>query len=57
MIRNILLSLAAVTLFASTVADPQMQTILDQLQALGPKPLETLTPVEARKPPTPAGAV
>ena len=39
MIRNVFLSLAAVTLFASTVADPQMQTVLDQLQALGPKPL------------------
>ena len=37
--------------------DPQMQAVLNQLQKLGPKPLETLTAVEARKQPTPADAV
>jgi acetyl esterase len=35
----------------------QMQAVLDQLEKLGPKPLETLTPEEARKQPTPADAV
>ncbi|MDQ6828320.1 MAG: alpha/beta hydrolase, partial [Gemmatimonadota bacterium] len=34
-----------------------MQSVLDQLQALGGKPIETLTPAEARKQPTPADAV
>jgi len=37
--------------------EPQMQAVLDQLGALGPKSLVTLTPVEARKQPTPADAV
>ena len=37
--------------------EPQMQAVLDQLGALGPKSLLTLTPVEARKQPTPADAV
>lgn len=37
--------------------DSQMQAVLDQLTALGPKPLETLTAVEARKQPSPADAV
>jgi len=35
----------------------QMQAVLDELQNLGPKPLETLSPAEARKQPTPADAV
>lgn len=35
----------------------QMQAVLDELQKLGPKPLETLTAAEARKQPTPADAV
>ena len=35
----------------------QMQAVLDELKKLGPKPLETLTAVEARKQPTPADAV
>jgi len=35
----------------------QMQAVLDQLQKLGGKPIETLTPEEARKQPTPADAV
>lgn len=38
-------------------AEPHMQKVLDALAALGPKPLETLTPEEARKQPTPADAV
>lgn len=38
-------------------ADTQMQAVLDQHAKLGPKALETLTPVEARKQPTPADAV
>ena len=37
--------------------DAQMQMVLDQHAALGPKPLETLSPPEARKQPTPADAV
>ena len=37
-------------------ADDQMQPVLDTLAALGGKPLETLTPAEARKQPTPADA-
>ena len=36
--------------------DAQMQGVLDQLAALGPKPLPTLTAEEARKQPTPADA-
>lgn len=38
-------------------ADPQMQAVLDQLKALGGKPIEKCTPKEARKQPTPADAV
>ena len=38
-------------------ADPQMQAVLDQLKALHGKPIEKLTPQEARKQPTPADAV
>lgn len=34
----------------------QMQSVLDQLAALGPKPIPTLTAAEARKQPTPADA-
>lgn len=37
--------------------DGQMQAVLNELQALGPKPIEKLTPAEARKQPTPADAV
>ena len=36
--------------------DAQMQGVLDQLAALGPKPLPSLTAAEARKQPTPADA-
>jgi acetyl esterase len=38
-------------------ADPEMQKVLDALASLGGKPVETLTPEEARKQPTPADAV
>lgn len=37
--------------------DPQMQAVLDQLAALGARPVETLTPEQARRQPTPADAV
>jgi len=37
--------------------DAQMQAVLDQLQALGGRPIETLSAEEARKQPTPADAV
>ncbi len=37
--------------------DPQMKAVLDQLTLLGGKPLETLSPREARQQPTPADAV
>ncbi len=36
---------------------PRMQAVLDELAALGGKPIETLTPAEARKQPTPTDAV
>ena len=38
-------------------AEPHMQKVLDTLGTLGGKPIETLTPAEARKQPTPADAV
>lgn len=37
--------------------DPQMKAVLDALAELGPKPIETLTPQEARKQPSAADAV
>jgi acetyl esterase len=37
--------------------DSDMQAVLDQLAALHPKPIETLTAAEARKQPTPTDAV
>jgi len=37
--------------------DSDMQKVLDAYDSLSPKPLETLTAVEARKQPTPADAV
>jgi len=48
--------------FAATPATPpkaesHMQKVLDALASLGGKPIETLTPEEARKQPTPADAV
>lgn len=38
-------------------AEPHMQKVLDALASLGGKPIETLTPEEARKQPSPADAV
>ncbi|WP_411282251.1 alpha/beta hydrolase [Gemmatimonas sp.] len=38
------------------LAEPQMQSVLDQLASMGGKPMETLTPTEARQQPTPAAA-
>lgn len=38
-------------------ADPQMQRVLVALKSLGGKPIEKLSPEEARKQPTPADAV
>ncbi len=38
-------------------ANAQMQAVLDQLSVLGGKPVEQLTPEEARQQPTPADAV
>ena len=37
--------------------DPQMKAVLDELQRLGVRPFETLTPNQARGQPTPADAV
>jgi hypothetical protein len=37
--------------------ESQMKAVLDQHAALGPKPIETLTPQEARQQPTPKDAV
>ena len=52
---------AVVTAMAQTgtafKADPDMQAVLDQLGAMGGKPIEGLTPEEARRQPTPADAV
>ncbi len=42
---------------AQAQPDPQMKAVLDQLARLGAKPLEKLTPDEARLQPTPADAV
>jgi hypothetical protein len=42
---------------ASPPPDPAMRLVLDALQSLGGKPLETLTPDEARRQPTSADAV
>ena len=38
-------------------ADSDMQVVLDELAQMGGKPIETLTPEEARKQPTPTDAV
>jgi len=59
------LTLAAALGFSATAfadpkpakADADMQAVLDALAGLGGKPVETLTPAEARKQPTPADAV
>ncbi len=62
-----IIALATATLVASVAhaadapkppkAEPNMQKVLDALASLGGKPIETLTPEEARKQPTPADAV
>ena len=57
MMRMLTLSALSAVFLAAAAPDPQMKAVLDQLQALGPKPLDTLTPAEARKQPTPADAV
>ena len=58
------IALAAGVAFAAPMAaaepaspNDQMQAVLDQLAALGPEPIETLTPEEARQQPTVADAV
>ncbi len=43
--------------FTATVPNRAQQDVLDQLGMLGGKPLETLTPAEARRQPTPTDAV
>ena len=48
---------AAATGIDATVAAPDMQKVLDALAALGGKPIETLSPAEARLQPTPTDAV
>lgn len=47
----------AATGVPDTVAAPDMQKVLDKLASLGGKPVETLSPTEARTQPTPADAV
>ena len=42
---------------APATPDAQMQAVLTALAGLGGKPIETLTPTEARKQPTPTDAV
>ncbi|MEO7273796.1 MAG: alpha/beta hydrolase [Vicinamibacterales bacterium] len=42
---------------ATSTPKPEMKTVLDALATLGGKPIETLTPAEARRQPTPADAV
>ncbi|MGZ8413217.1 MAG: alpha/beta hydrolase fold domain-containing protein [Gemmatirosa sp.] len=42
---------------APAAPEAQMKAVLDQHASLGPKPLETLTPQEARQQPTPKDAV
>ena len=49
--------LISVNAQAPPPADPQMQAVLDQLKALKPKPIEKLTPAEAREQPNPTTAV
>ena len=48
---------AAATPSAPGMPDAEMQAVLDELAALSGKPIETLTPAEARKQPTPTDAV
>jgi len=54
----VVLGAFTVSVMAATSApDPEMKAVLDALASLGGKPTESLTPVEARKQPTPADAV
>ncbi len=63
--KSIVATVAAATIIATNLAAAQtppkankeMQKVLDALKSLGGKPIETLTPEEARKQPTPADAV
>ena len=48
---------AAVQTTEAGKADADMQAVLDKLASLGGKPIETLSPEEARKQPTPTDAV
>lgn len=56
---SVLLNVPSVALAAESPAKPvpAMQKVLDALGSLGGKPIETLTPAEARMQPTPADAV
>ncbi|HMV51325.1 MAG TPA: lipase, partial [Blastocatellia bacterium] len=47
----------AQTQTSSPQTDAQMQAVLDKLASLGGKPIETLSPAEARRQPTVADAV
>ncbi len=56
----LVLALATITLTVSAATskpDREMQMVLDALASLGGKPIETLTPAEARTQPTPSDAV
>ena len=59
--RNIfslgILSAVVAAAQGGTRPDPHMKAVLDELAGLGPKPIESLSPSEARKQPTPADAV
>ncbi|WP_296912492.1 alpha/beta hydrolase [Polaromonas sp.] len=48
---------AVATATSQTMPNSRMQAVLDQLAALGAKPIETLTVAQARTQPTPADAV
>jgi hypothetical protein len=41
----------------ATTLDPQLQAVVEQHKALGPKPIDKLSPAEARKQPSVADAV
>ena len=47
----------SVTVSGAPLPHKEMKEVLSAFEALGPKPIETLTPQEARKQPTPADAV
>jgi acetyl esterase/lipase len=55
---GVVMATATIALFAATSKpDPEMKAVLDALASLGGKPIETLTPAEARKQSSPADAV